>query len=124
MPDEDFVPYDTSEPVAVMFMGVLGYETDTAVVRSIVSGVLDAVPPGSHLVLWDGTDTGAAVVEGGQRPAECGGAPYVLRSPAELAGCFDGLELVEPGLVPITRWRTDSEPAPDIDAYGAVAPKP
>jgi S-adenosyl methyltransferase len=116
--------FDYTEPVAVMFMGVLGYETDTAVVRSIVSGVLDAVPSGSHLVLWDGTDTGAAVVVGGQKLAESGGAPYVLRSPAELAGCFEGLELVEPGLVPITRWRPGDRSVPDIDAYGAVARKP
>jgi S-adenosyl methyltransferase len=116
--------FDYAEPVAVMFMGVLGYETDTSVVRSIVSGVLDAVPSGSHLVLWDGTDTGDAVVEGGQKLAESGGAPYVLRSPAELVGCFEGLELVEPGLVPITRWRPEGRSVPDIDAYGAVARKP
>jgi hypothetical protein len=115
---------DPNEPVAVMFMGVLGYEPDLSVVRSILSTVLDAVPPGSHLVLWDGTDTGEAVVEGGEKLVESGGVPYVLRSPAQLAECFAGLEPVEPGLVPITMWRPDSAPVPVIDAYGAVARKP
>jgi hypothetical protein len=114
---------DTSRPVAVMFMGVLGYEPDLAVVRSIVSTVLDAVPSGSHLVLWDGTDTGDAVVEGGEKLVESGGVPYVLRSPAQLAECFAGLEMVEPGMSPITQWRPE-KPALPIDAYGAVARKP
>jgi hypothetical protein len=116
--------FDYGRPVAVMFMGVLGYETDTSVVRSIVATLLDAMPSGSHLVLWDGTDTGEAVVEGGEKLVESGGAPYVLRSPQELGECFAGLEMVEPGLVPITLWRPDGAAAPVIDAYGAVASKP
>ena len=115
---------DLDAPVAVMFMGVLGYEPDLGVVRSIVSTVLDAVPSGSHLVLWDGTDTGDAVVEGGEKLIESGGVPYVLRRPDQLAECFAGLELVEPGLCPITQWRPESAAVPVIDAYGAVGRKP
>jgi S-adenosyl methyltransferase len=34
------------------------------------------------------------------------------------------MELVEPGLVPIARWRPDTDDAPWIDAHGAVARKP
>jgi hypothetical protein len=115
---------DLDQPVAVMFMGVLGYEPDLAEVRSIVDRTFAPTAAGSHLVLWDGTNTTPSVVEGAKRLAESGGVPYVLRSPAQLAGCFDGLVAVDPGLVPITRWRPD-DPAPDfIDAYGAVARKP
>lgn len=114
---------DFGEPVAVMFMGVLGYEPDLGVVRSIVERTMAATPPGSHLVLWDGTDTTPAVVEGARKLAESGGAPYLLRSPAQLASCFEGLTMVEPGLVQITRWRTDDADAERIDAYGAVARK-
>ncbi|MEV6107371.1 SAM-dependent methyltransferase [Streptomyces sp. NPDC051940] len=116
---------DLSRPVAVMFMGVLGYEQDHAVLRSIVSTVMAAVPAGSHLVLWDGTDTGDAVVEGGEQLVESGGVPYILRSPAQLAEGFEGLELVDPGMVPITRWRpaTGELGAKHIDAYGAVGRK-
>ncbi|KUL22370.1 SAM-dependent methyltransferase [Actinoplanes awajinensis] len=108
---------DFSQPVAVMFMGVLGYEPDLDVVRSIVSRTLAGTAPGSHLVLWDGTNTTPAVVEGAKRLAESGGVPYILRGPDELASCFDGLPLIEPGLVPITRWRAEGD---FIDAYGAV----
>lgn len=114
---------DYGEPVAVMFMGVLGYEPDLAVVRAIVGRVMDATPSGSHLVLWDGTDTGSEVVEGAEKLVESGGVPYVLRSPEQLARCFEGLDLVEPGLVPITEWRPDGD-AVAIDAYGAVGRKP
>jgi hypothetical protein len=114
-------------PTAVMFMGVLGYEPDLAVMRSIVGRIMAAVAPGSYLVLWDGTDTGAAVVEGSEQLEESGGVPYILRSPEQLSSCFEGLEMVEPGMVPIPTWRA---PVPDVgsikplDAYGAVARKP
>ncbi|GAA2891142.1 hypothetical protein Acy02nite_74540 [Actinoplanes cyaneus] len=109
---------DFSQPVAVMFMGVLGYEASLDEVRSIVRRTFEVAAPGSHLVLWDGTNTTPSVVEGAKRLAENGGVPYILRSPDELVGLFDGLSLIEPGLVPITRWRAQGD---FIDAYGAVA---
>ncbi|MFF4875150.1 SAM-dependent methyltransferase [Micromonospora sp. NPDC000668] len=115
---------DFSQPIAVMYMGVMGYEPDINVVRSIVQQTMNATASGSHLVLWDGTDTSPAVVSGAARLAESGGVPYILRSPQELASCFDGLTMVEPGLVPIPLWRPDEPDAQAIDAYGAVARKP
>jgi hypothetical protein len=119
-----YVPADYHDPIAVMFMGVMGYEPDIEVVRSLVGRLVDATPSGSHLVLWDGTDTSPAVVEGAEKLAQSGGVPYILRSPADLASCFEGLTLVEPGLVPIPLWRPDEPDAVAIDAYGAVARKP
>jgi S-adenosyl methyltransferase len=111
------------EPVAVMFMGVLGYEHNLDVVYSIVGRMMDVAVSGSYLALWDGTNTSPSVVEGADRLVEGGGVPYILRSPDQLAGCFDGLVMVEPGLVPITRWRPDDSDTERIDAYGAVARK-
>jgi hypothetical protein len=113
---------DFSQPVGVMFMGVLGYEPDLGVAASIVNRIVAAVPSGSHLVLWDGTNTTPAVVEGAQRLAASGGVPYILRSPAEIGSLFEGLELVEPGLVQLPAWRPDGEPE-WLDAYGAVGRK-
>ncbi|MDP9793517.1 hypothetical protein J2S43_002029 [Catenuloplanes nepalensis] len=114
---------DFREPVAVMFMGVLGYEPDLATVRSITARIMAETAPGSHLVLWDGTNTTEAVVEGARRLAESGGVPYILRSPAELATCFEGLTMLEPGLTQISAWRPDSPDIEPIEAYGAVARK-
>ncbi|WBB52578.1 SAM-dependent methyltransferase [Verrucosispora sp. WMMD573] len=115
---------DLDKPIAVMFMGVMGYEPDLDVVRSLVSRVMDATASGSHLVLWDGTDTSPSVVAGANRLAQSGGVPYILRSPEQLASCFEGLTMVAPGLVPIPLWRPDEPDAEAIDAYGAVARKP
>ncbi len=118
---------DFSQPVAVMYMGVLGYVVDFDELLSIVARVMAAVPSGSYMVLWDGTATGEAIAEGGAKLAESGAIPYNLRSLEELGRCFEGLEMVDPGLVPITHWRQDTadvgkvEP---IDAHGAVARKP
>ncbi|MGH3976498.1 MAG: SAM-dependent methyltransferase [Pseudonocardiaceae bacterium] len=116
-----------NEPVAVMFMGVLGHVADFDEMRSIVARVMAAVPSGSYLVLWDGTDTNEAVVEGAAKYAETGAIPYNLRSPEQVGQCFEGLEMVDPGLVSITQWRPDTTEvgkAQPVDAYGAVARKP
>jgi hypothetical protein len=115
------------QPVAIMFMGVLGYVADFDEMRSIVARMMAAVPSGSHLVLWDGTNTGEAVVEGGAKLAETGAIPYNLRSRQELGRCFEDLDIADPGLVPITQWRRDAAEVgtvDSIDAYGAVARKP
>jgi hypothetical protein len=114
---------DFAQPIAVMFMGVLGYVTDFDEVRAIVARVMDAVPAGSYLALWDGTDTGDAINEGAVKYAESGAVPYHLRSTEQLGRCFHGLEIVDPGLVSITRWRPEDTAEP-IDAYGAIARKP
>jgi hypothetical protein len=117
---------DFSRPIAVMFMGVFGYVPDYDEARSIISRVVDAVPRGSYLALWEGTSTSEAVVKGAQAQAELG-SPYELRTVEEVRGWFAGTELVEPGLVPVTRWRPDdvevgqNEP---LDAYGGVGRKP
>lgn len=116
-----------NQPIAVMLMGVLGYVTDVDEMFSIVSRVMAAVPSGSYLVLWDGANTGEAIKEGGEKLAESGAIPYNLRSPEQISQCFQGLEMVEPGLVPITEWRPGTREVGKvelIDAYGAVARKP
>jgi S-adenosyl methyltransferase len=53
--------------------------------------------------------------------------PYVVRSLADTEPFFAGLELVEPGLVPIAAWRPDPGTEQDprsVSAYGGVARKP
>jgi hypothetical protein len=113
-----------AKPIAVMFMGVLGHVTDFDETRSIVARVMAAVPSGSYLVLYDGTENEAAS-EALDDYKDTGAVPYVNRSPDQLGRLFEGLEMLEPGLVPITQWRSD--PAAEVrpvDAYGGVARKP
>jgi len=50
-----------------------------------------------------------------------------LRTHAQISRYFDGLELLDPGLVQLPRWRPDAKPPRDASAvlvYGAVARKP
>jgi len=119
---------DFTRPLGVMFMGVLGHVAEFDETRSIVARVMDAVPAGSYLTLWDGTDTNEAYVELCENYAATGGVPYLPRSIEQLGQCFAGLEMVDPGLVLITQWRPDSAEVgsdePMDAAYGAVARKP
>ncbi|AGL17308.1 SAM-dependent methyltransferase [Actinoplanes sp. N902-109] len=114
---------DLTRPVAVMFMGVLGYEPSFAAVRSIVTRTMAGTAPGSFLTLWDGTDDTPAVPTGRRRLVEGAAPPYVLRRPQQLERLFDGLTLIRPGLVPLTAWRPERVITEHVDAYGAVARK-
>jgi hypothetical protein len=114
---------DFTQPVAVLFMGVLGHVEQDDVAQDMVRTALAATPSGSCLVVCDGTDITPEVVEAARLWNESAALPYHLRSPARLARFFDGLELVEPGLVSVTRWRPQTE-AREIEQYGAVGRKP
>jgi hypothetical protein len=107
-----------------MFMGVLGHVTDFGEARSIVSRVMAAVPSGSYLVLYDGSENEAAS-EALEDYKDTGAVPYVNRSAEQLGRLFEGLEMLEPGLARITQWRSDpAAEATPVDAYGGVAVKP
>ncbi len=112
------------EPVGITMLGILGNVADYVRARSIVEHLLQAVPSGSYLAVSDGTNTSKEIVEG-QRRANQSGHPYHLRSPAEIKGYFDGLELVKPGVVSIPRWRPEPGPLPPaLDGYCGVGRKP
>jgi S-adenosyl methyltransferase len=117
---------DFSQPIAIMLMGIMGHISDDNEVRSIIKRLLAAVPPGSYLALSDGANTSAAAVESMEQYNKTGALPYHLRSPGQLTAFFDGLELLEPGVVPRTRWRPDPDTgAPEtVDGHGGVARKP
>ena len=92
--------------------------------QSVVARVVEAVPPGSYLALWDSTNTSEAYVNTSDYYTTTDAVPYLLRSPEQIGQCFDGLDLVEPGLVPITKWRPELGTGTPIDGYGAVGRKP
>jgi hypothetical protein len=119
---------DFTQPISVMFMGVFGYLPPYDELRSIVDRSMAAVPSGSYLTFWDGTDTSDEIRESHRVQAEMG-HPYTLRTVEEIEQVFTGLELVEPGVVQLSRWwpnRNDitAQASPQVDAYGGVARKP
>ena len=114
-----------TQPIGVMFMGVLGHVAESDEIRSLVARVMNAVPSGSYLALWDSNDTNKAFVELCERYTATGGVPYIPRSIEQIGRCFAGLEMVEPGLVSITQWRPEVGTVEPMDATsGAVARKP
>ncbi|SNS09385.1 SAM-dependent methyltransferase [Actinomadura mexicana] len=118
---------DLSRPTAFTLMGILEFVPDNDQACGIVRRLMDAVPSGSYLAMYDGTN----VVHGeaSDRIVDVwnasGNAQLVLRTPEEIGHFFDGLVLVEPGIVPVTHWRPDAAAEPEaVDAYGAVGRKP
>jgi hypothetical protein len=115
---------DFSRPVALMLMGIMGHFTDEEA-YPIVRRLLAGLPPGSYFALYDGANTNAAFKAAQQGYNDSGAVPYYLRSPEQFARFFEGLELVEPGVVPVPHWHPDPDAEPvEIYSYCGVARKP
>jgi hypothetical protein len=118
---------DLDRPVAVHFNGVLGHVADLGAARAAVAGLLDRLPSGSYLTLCDGTTAqpDEATAQAQDEYADTGAMAYRNRAQQELESLFAGLELVEPGFVPIVRWRPEEPEDPAaLEQYGGVARKP
>jgi hypothetical protein len=103
---------DLSQPVGLMMLGILGQIPDSDEPCSIVARLLKAMPSGSYLALTDGTNTSPSLNHALDVYNQNSAASYYLRSPEQIAGFFDGLELVPPGVVATTRWRTGAGAGP------------
>jgi S-adenosyl methyltransferase len=118
---------DFDRPVALMLMGIMGHIDDREDPHAIVRRLLDALPSGSYLVLNDGTNTDPKRREAHQRYNRGGAVPYHLRSPEEITRFFDGVELLEPGVVPVSQWRPEHSPfgtPPRVETLGGMGRKP
>ena len=116
---------DLTQPVALTLMGVLGHVTDYAEARSIVAALLDGLTAGSYLAINDSINTSEALEDALRQYEASGAVPYRTRSLEQFAGFFDGLELVEPGVILVADWRPDPAalPGPEIPQVGAVGRK-
>jgi len=121
---------DLSLPVAITLLGVLQLIPDADDPYGIVTQLTEAIVPGSYLVISHPTcdiDT-AAMTEMAKRLNERSAPAHMtLRTHAQISRFFDGLDLLEPGLVPVNRWRPDSgavlQPVRDVPNYCGVARK-
>jgi S-adenosyl methyltransferase len=124
---------DLGQPVALMMLGVLGYLPDYGAAQSITSQLVAALPSGSYLAIADLASTDDSINRAQLRydtqSAADGWPPepsYSVRRPEEIAGFFEGLDLVEPGVVPCGRWKPDRAAADgqDVPVYCGVARRP
>jgi O-methyltransferase involved in polyketide biosynthesis len=120
---------DFGEPVVLMLLGILNFVLDDAEARAIVRRLLEPLAHGSFLVLTHpttepelGGDLQLEAMEFWNAHAE---PPVTARDSAEIARYFDGLTLLEPGLVPCSLWRPDpGDETTVVPQLGAVARKP
>ncbi len=117
---------DFAQPVAVMALMVLQYIPDSDEPRQIVAELMDAVPSGSYLVI---SDTTTDIGDGASRVASkinprMGPTRLTPRPRAQIAAYFEGLDLVEPGLVAVPEWRGEANPHVVVNAFAGVARKP
>ncbi|WP_432025980.1 SAM-dependent methyltransferase [Streptomyces sp. 1222.5] len=118
---------DLSRPTALILSNILGHVADREQARSIVTRLMAALPSGSYLSINDGSRGIDPVFEDAQDGYNKSGAvPYNLRTVDEITSFFDGLELIEPGVVSVTQWRPGpGGPAGEVIAeHGGLARKP
>ncbi|MEV4345902.1 SAM-dependent methyltransferase [Actinoplanes sp. NPDC049596] len=114
---------DFSRPVALIMSGLLGHVTDDAEADTMVRAYLDALAPGSYFIALDGSHS-PAHGEAETIWNEQANPPYVLRSHPQFARFFDGLELIEPGVVSAPLWRPTADDPKKLDVVCGVARKP
>ncbi|HET6533932.1 MAG TPA: SAM-dependent methyltransferase [Actinoplanes sp.] len=114
---------DFTSPVALIMSGILGHVPDDDEAVAMIRAYLDAVPSGSYFIALDGSRSEQhATAE--KIWNEQANPPYLLRSHAEFARFFDGLEMVEPGVVSAPAWRPESADVQQLDVVCGMARKP
>ncbi|MFF4399022.1 SAM-dependent methyltransferase [Streptomyces sp. NPDC001480] len=124
---------DFSRPVALSMVALthyLGDAVDGDDVYGLLKGYVDALAPGSFLILSQVTpDLNPEAIEKAAGLFRRNGTPFHPRALAEFSRFFDGLELLGPGVIPVTGWRPEPEDVAVqaegiVPVYAGVARKP
>ncbi|MGW5371443.1 SAM-dependent methyltransferase [Streptomyces sp. NPDC004009] len=111
---------DLNRPVALLLVAILHFVEDVDDPYGAVAELRDALAPGSLLILthasYEGIPLTAERAEGTVDVYRDIRNPLIMRSPGEIARFFEGYDMVEPGVVPMPRWRPESAPEDD-DPY-------
>jgi SAM-dependent methyltransferase len=121
---------DPGQPVALLLVAVLHFLTDADQPHAIVRALVDALAPGSFLVVSHATydvlpvDTAQALTAASPPSLD----NFTPRSREQIDRFFDRLALLPPGLQVVSDWRPEpgspSPPPQQVAVYGAVARKP
>ena len=116
---------DLDQPVALMLVALLHLHSEDLRPHETVAGYVDALASGSYLVMSHlSSDLVPASTDALAEAANDANADYGfhMRSEAEFRRFFDGLELVEPGVVPVSAWRNEVDFV--VPMWAAVGRKP
>ncbi|MFC0528373.1 SAM-dependent methyltransferase [Phytohabitans kaempferiae] len=117
---------DFTQPVAVLIVAVLHFVPDDADPAGILARLRDAIAPGSYIgisqVATFPYELSAEQQEVADRYTRANAV--ALRTREQIATFFDGLELVEPGLVDPAKWRADDDITEMVPSYAGVGRKP
>ncbi|MEV4510605.1 SAM-dependent methyltransferase [Dactylosporangium sp. NPDC049525] len=118
---------DFTRPIGLMLVAVLHFIHGEGAGQPIVRELLEALPAGSYLVASNATKDflPAQIAEVYDRMLAAGQTDIWPRTRAEFTALFDGLTLVDPGVVAAHAWRPDEDLDPaltdaDVSVYGAV----
>ena len=111
---------DFTRPVALMMLGIVGQVPDSDHPEAIIGQLMSVMTSGSYLALSDGVNTSETFTEAVRHYNENSANTYHPRSPEQITGFFAGLELVEPGVVELSRWRPDATPFPGAGGVPGV----
>ncbi|AHH17342.1 O-methyltransferase involved in polyketide biosynthesis [Nocardia nova SH22a] len=120
---------DLSSPVALSLVAVLHFLTDAQDPAGVLKTLLAGLAPGSFVVASHITsDLEPEAMDRAFEMYRQNAVHVQARTREEFTTFFDGLELLDPGIVTVNRWRPGIEPPSWLDAqvncYGAVARKP
>jgi hypothetical protein len=120
---------DFTRPAAVLLLAVLHFIPDADDPCAVVKRLMSAMAPGSFLVIVHGASDilPGQVAEGRRRYNEMSAEPLTLRSHGEIAGFFDGLDLIGPGVEAPSRWEQflggNVNPGPELPFYCGIGHK-
>ncbi|MDF3299213.1 SAM-dependent methyltransferase [Streptomyces tropicalis] len=115
---------DFDRPVALSLIALMHFIPDDDEAQGIVRRLVAALPSGSYLVLSHASsDLHPELAAQAVSEYAKGGIRLGFRTRSGVAALFEGLELVEPGLVTATEWHAaPSDPSPEVSGiYVAVA---
>ncbi|WUH98848.1 SAM-dependent methyltransferase [Spirillospora sp. NBC_00431] len=120
---------DFDQPIAIMLLGIVHFILDDEEAQAIIKSLVDAVPSGSYLAMTHACDfVNTEEIHANIREWNKHGTPKMtVRSYDQVSRLLAGLELLEPGLVSLPRWRPEASPwgePPELPGICALARKP
>jgi hypothetical protein len=116
---------DFAQPVAVIILMMLHAISDSDGPHQIVSAIMEALPKGSYLAISHPASDiePEKVADLTARVNPLSYQQYTGRSRAQVRQFFDGLELVEPGLVQVQQWRPGIATSSQLALWTAIGRK-